>query len=76
MYGEIIENVEKFMFLGIWLDHHLEWHHLLQVVLNKISQNTCMLKRLKMLLPKTLLANLYYAHINSHILYSSYGEAC
>ena len=67
--GKTIENVEKFKFLGIWLDHHLEWHHHLQVILNKIAQNTYMIKRLKNLLPKSLLTNLYYAHINSHILY-------
>ena len=25
--NELIENVEVFKFLGIWIDHHLEWNH-------------------------------------------------
>ena len=69
MHSQVIENVEKFKFLGIWLDHHLEWYHHLQVTLNRIAQNTYMIKRLFHLLPTNLLTNLYHAHINSHILY-------
>ena len=78
MHSQVIENVEKFKFLGIWLDHHLEWYHHLQVTLNRIAQNTYMIKRLFHLLPTNLLRNLYHAHINSHILYGFliWGSTC
>ena len=69
MQGEKIEMVDKFKFLGIWIDHHLEWNHHVQVTLNGVAQNTYMIKWLKLLLSKQLLTSLYYAHIHSHLQY-------
>ena len=69
IHGERIEIVDKFKFLGIWIDHHLEWHHQIQVILNKLAQNTYMIKSLKSLVSNQLLSNVYYAHINSHLQY-------
>ena len=69
MHGEVIENREKFKFLGVWLDHHLEWDHYIKVVTNKIVQNCYVLKRLSSYVSKDILHKVYYAHINSHLVY-------
>ena len=71
--GENIENVETFKFLGVWFDHHLEWNTHAQVLLNKISQNSYLLKRLHTLLLKNILETLYYAHINIHLTYGMFA---
>ena len=65
-----IEFVEKFNFLGIWLDTNLNWNGHIDVISRKISKTIGVINRLKHFLPQNILLTLY----NSMILpYINYG---
>ena len=64
--------------LGIILDEKLTWKEHLSKVINKLKSNVYMLQCNKKLLGSTHLKMLYYAHINSHLMYGLelWGSMC
>ena len=56
-------------FLGIWLDHQLNWNHQFQTIIHRLQKNRVLLQvSQKYLLPSTKVM-IYYAHIYSHLSY-------
>ena len=65
----VIERVDKFKFLGIWLDEYLNWGAHIDHVCLKISRVNGTLNRLKHHCPQTVLMILYNTLILPHINY-------
>jgi len=64
-----IEIVEEFNFLGITIDHQLNWNPHVTKTANKISSVNGILARLKNTFPISALLNIYHSLISSHINY-------
>ena len=56
-------------FLGIWLDHQLNWNHQFQTIIHKIQKNRVLLQVSQKYLPPSTKVMVYYAHIYSHLSY-------
>jgi len=67
--GTPIEIVESFNFLGITIDHHLNWTPHVNKVANKICTANGILSRLKNIFPLNALLNIYHSLITSHMNY-------
>ena len=65
----VIERVDKFKFLGIWLDEYLNWGAHLDHVCLKITRMNGTLNRLKHHCPQTVLMILYNTLILPNINY-------
>ena len=64
-----IESVEQFNFLGITLDHHLNWNAHVDKLVSKISRTAGVLPKLKSFLPGYILKTLYTSLILCHLNY-------
>ena len=67
--GTTISQVTHHDFLGLTLDSKLNFNHHIAKVLLRTSSFVGMLRRLRSILPKTMLWQIYYAHIHSHLTY-------
>ena len=65
---KLIES-ENTKFLGLWVDKNLNWKKHTTILINKIKRNTVLLKNTKNMFDKDALKLIYYAHIQSHIMY-------
>ena len=65
----IIQMAEYTKFLGVYIDHKLNWHIHITNLLDRLNTNRCMLSLGRNLLDMACLRNVYYGHIHSHILY-------
>ena len=64
-----IEHVSEFNFLGLTLDEHLSWKPHVQKVANKTSRTIGILRRLKNIIPISVLWTLYNTLILPHFHY-------
>ena len=65
----IIPTVKETKFLGVWIDHKLNWNMNFTKIINKIKQGLKLLGNSKNLLTKTAKKLVYFARIQSHISY-------
>ena len=66
---EPIEHVSEFNFLGLTLDEHLSWKPHVQKVANKTSRTIGILRRLKNIIPISVLRTVYNTLILPHFHY-------
>ena len=64
-----IRFVDHTKFLGIWIDSHLNWKEHLSHLVQKIKHNMYLLKQGKNLLSVHSKRILYFAQIQSHLIY-------
>ena len=64
-----IEQVSMFKCLGIYIDDKLSWQAHVNHVISRISSNRYMFHCIKRSAPKSILKNLYYAHVYSYGLH-------
>ena len=64
-----ITNTTHVKFLGVWIDHKLQWNKHLNTLIMKLKQNTNLLQIGNTFLNKNSKKLVYYAHIYSHITY-------
>ena len=67
--GTPIEYVKHFNFLGIVLDEHMTWVPHTNKLACKIARTIGTLKRLKRLLPQSILITLYNSLVLPHLNY-------
>jgi hypothetical protein len=67
--GEIIERVQEFQYLGIWIDEELKFKKHVSHIKSKIIPMTFAIKRIRPLISQHTAKLLYFAHIQSHLLY-------
>jgi len=65
----IIERKECTKFLGVIIDRFLKWHEHINSVRCKLNSSIYIMNRVKNLLPKKLLLNLYYTLIQPYLSY-------
>ena len=71
MNNNPIERVQKFLYLGIYMDEDLTWDAHITYISNKISKNNGVLRRLKHTIPRHILKIIYFSLINSHLNYGT-----
>lgn len=64
-----ISAVSEFKYLGLLIDANLNWKAHVNYVASKISPFVGVLRRVRTVLEKKVLLNLYYAHIHSRLIY-------
>ena len=69
--GEIIERVNCFKFLGIFIDEELSWHKHIDQCRKKIASGVYALNMAKNYLYSSHLCQLYYTLVNPHLLYGN-----
>ena len=69
--NQIIERVNKFLYLGIYMDEDLTWEPHINHISNKISKNNGILRRLKHTVPKHILKTIYFSLIHPHLNYGT-----
>ena len=69
--NETLERVDKFLYLGIYLDQDLTWDAHVNHISNKISKNIGIIRRLKHTVPKNIIKILYISLINPHLNYGT-----
>ena len=67
--NQVIERVENHNFLGVLIDAKLTFKKHIDKICGKISRGLGIMYRLKDLLNDSVLANVYYALIHSHLCY-------
>ena len=65
-----IKQKEYVKYLGVLLDSSLSWKHHISSVSNKVSRAIGIMYKLRPFLPLTVLKNIYYSLIYSHIVYA------
>ena len=68
-YNTALEQVDKTKYLGLIFDSQLLWNDHILYIHSKISRSIGCIRRVKHLIPKKILINLYYAFILPHIDY-------
>ena len=78
MNRKAIEQKEHVKYLGILMDEHLLWKPQISTISKKISRGTGILAKLKGHMDKSLLVNIYYSLVFSHLSYGveAWGSAC
>jgi len=69
MGPSIIEQVNKYKMLGVWIDDQLKWQAHIDYIHRKISQGLFALKLIKSYASKKTLLNVYHALVQSHLQY-------
>ena len=67
--GTFIKSTETTKFLGMWLDHHLNWSTHTEKLITKLKRNLNLLKHSQNLMTTDCKKLVYFAHIQSHINY-------
>jgi hypothetical protein len=67
--GEIVERVEAFKYLGLWIDEELKFTKHIAHVKSKILPMTFAIKRIRPYISENTARQLYFAHIQSHLSY-------
>ena len=66
---ELIKPIESAKYLGITLDAQLKFDTYISKLLTKILSSIGVMSKIRHYLPKTVLLNLYFALIHSHLLF-------
>ena len=67
--NNVLEQVAKTKFLGVYIDQHLEWKTHVNFIVAKISKSVGLLYKAKYYLPSNSLLTLYYALIYPYLTY-------
>ena len=67
--NDLIDNVNKFKYLGVWLDPALNWNEQINKVSKTVSKRNGLLRRLRNVLPQKILILLYNALTLPHMDY-------
>jgi hypothetical protein len=67
--NSLIENVDKFKYLGVWLDPALNWNEQIDKISKTVSKRNGLLRRLRYFLPQKILNLLYKALTLPHLDY-------
>lgn len=78
MGSVIIERVNSFKYLGVYLDSTLSWDQHITKTAGKVSYLCGILKKVSSFVPRKALLMFYYAHIHSQLNYMVivWGRAC
>ena len=67
--GKKLDKPDHVKFLGIIIDSKLNWKNHIDYISNKLNSGVYAIRKLKLLLPRSVLRTLYFALIESHLVY-------
>lgn len=67
--NQLIERVEAVKYLGFWIDEELNFRKHIRHIKSKIIPITFAIKRIRPYITQKTALQIYFAHINSHLLY-------
>jgi hypothetical protein len=67
--NKALPMVNSTKFLGVYIDQHLTWKEHISQVSKKISKSIGIISRVRYLLPKNILLNLYYSMVYPYLSY-------
>ena len=70
--NNVLEQVAKTKFLGVYIDQHLEWKTHVNFIAAKISKSVGLLYKAKYYLPSNSLLTIYYALIYPYLTYCNF----
>lgn len=62
-------SVDDVKFLGVFLQSNVKWNVHIDFICKKVSRSTFLLRKLKCIVSLDVLISVYFAHIQSHLLY-------
>lgn len=76
--GATIEEVDRFKYLGVWIDNRLKWDVHIRETVASCSSLCGILRRLAPYVPRHVLLKMYYAFIHSRYQYgiAAWGTSC
>jgi hypothetical protein len=66
---QLINRVDCFKYLGLWIDEELNFHRHVEHVKSKIIPMTFAIRRIRPVISQNTALRLYFAHIYPHLLY-------
>ena len=69
MNGYVLNRVNSLKYLGVIIDHKLNWIEHIAYVRNKISKGIGIMFKARVALDKNSLMNLYYSYIYPYLIY-------
>lgn len=67
--GELVEEVQVFCYLGLYIDSLLTWRHHTDHLCTKLARMVGVFYRIRDEIPRYALMRLYYALVHSHLMY-------
>lgn len=67
--GKLIQRVDSFKYLGFWIDEELNFQTHIKHIKSKIIPMTFAIRRIRPFISEATAKKLYFAHIQSHLLY-------
>ena len=71
LHGDKVASVDDFKLLGITLDYKLCWKPHIDYVRSNLAKSLYSIRTLKNILPKSLLRQIYFALVHSHLQYGT-----
>lgn len=65
----IVERVEEFKYLGLYLDSHITWKSHIKHLSSKICAVIGMMHQIRHFMPRPIMLQIYFALVHSHISY-------
>ena len=69
--GQPLDYSFSVKYLGLIIDCHLSWHDHIEYICSKISKNINVMIKVKKLVPKVTIINMYYSFIYPYLTYGS-----
>ena len=66
---QCLEQVSCFKYLGIFIDSNLSWHEHIDYICDKVSENINIMTKIKHILGKQCLINIYYSLVYPYLIY-------
>lgn len=76
--GAVIEEVESFKYLGVWIDNRLKWNVHIRETVASCSSLCGILRKLSHFVPQHVLVKMYFAFIHTRYQYgiAAWGTSC
>ena len=69
--GQPLDHYSSVKYLGLFIDCHLFWHDHIEYICSKISKNINIMTKVKKLVSKVTIINMYYSFIYPYLTYGS-----
>ena len=69
--GRPLDHSSSVKYLGLFIDGHLSWHDHIEYICSKISKNINIMTKVKKLVSKVTIINMYYSFIYPYLTYGS-----
>ena len=69
--GQSLDHCSSVKYLGLIINRHLSWHDYIEYICSRISKNINIMTKVKKLVSKVTIINMYYSFIYPYLTYGS-----